>query len=327
VVDESNPRTLPGKLGDPVQSGDMLVGTALQLVSRLRDHIERLDSGIAYAADDLAVVLRVLLCHGKGNDVLQRLYGACGLARKELTLSAPPQIDQEVHFSVGSIPTWEPMASSHGAVATLFTKWPNVPLLVVKVSGQRKTYTWGKFIEDYAHKWGGAHLDTRVPPTLQMVDHHAVGDLVLSHYLIRMAAVQVWLLAQEAFGFYYRNRLPREFPQEGRVTARYAAHGGITTDPRDTRPKGHLQWFCRTSEVVAFLWYVDDDSRDNVMRLSLGSAPFDVYYTSERPSGTGREDALQFIGSRQPIWRSLATIGRDQEMTMPVKGVVKPFTK
>jgi hypothetical protein len=51
-------------------TGWNLGGAALHMIARMRDHIERLDDGRAYAADDLAVVLRGLLCSGNGNRVL-----------------------------------------------------------------------------------------------------------------------------------------------------------------------------------------------------------------------------------------------------------------
>ena len=63
-----------GQAGGLVHVGLGLSMGAMQLLTRLRDHIERLDGGHPYAADDLAVVLRALMHPGSRNDVLRRLY-------------------------------------------------------------------------------------------------------------------------------------------------------------------------------------------------------------------------------------------------------------
>lgn len=68
-------------------------------------------------------------------------------------------------------------------------------MLVVTLAGEQKKYTWDTLLSDYANKWGGAHLDVMVPSHLQFIDLYAAGGLNLSSYLLRAAAVEVWLLA------------------------------------------------------------------------------------------------------------------------------------
>jgi hypothetical protein len=136
------PETKPGEL---LNTGANLAGAALQLVGRLRDHIERLDDGRAYAADDLAVVLRCLLCSGKGNRVLMRLTQTDGLTVvPRVRLSRPAPDDDDVFFAVGSVPVDEPGASSDGATEATLTKWMNRRVLTVTSAGSRTTYTWNR---------------------------------------------------------------------------------------------------------------------------------------------------------------------------------------
>src|SRR5215469_16184910 len=90
--------------GSYLHVGEGITGSALQMTSRLRDHIERLDSGVAYAADDLAVVLRAMLCASKGNRVLRRIYEGLNVEEPKVLLSKPPASGDNVIFSVGSLP-------------------------------------------------------------------------------------------------------------------------------------------------------------------------------------------------------------------------------
>ena len=202
-VPKTTPQTKPGEL---LNMGSNLAGAALQLVGRLRDHIERLDDGRAYAADDLAVVLRCLLCSGKGNRVLMRVTQTDGLTVvPRVRLSRPAPDDDDVFFAVGSIPVEEPGAAFDGATEATLTKWMNRRVLTVTSAGSRTTYTWDRFLSTYAEKWGGAHLDEVVPPHLRMIDDHAVGGLPLSNYLLRMAAVAAWHAAQQLLGEVFKD--------------------------------------------------------------------------------------------------------------------------
>lgn len=318
-------RVAPDRQGKLIQSGDALIGAAVNMVSRLRDHIERLDSGVAYAADDIAVLLRALVCDGNGNFVLQRLYSACGLERAMVTLSAPPRQGMDVRFSVGSIPTWERCAFHHSATIVPFTKWRKAPLLTIRSPLDSRTYTWGQFIAEYSHKWGGAHLDKVVPGPLQIVDRYAVGDFSLSGYLLRTAAVQTWILAQKAFEHHFREGASTGGgPAWPRAT--YYATGGIGSVPRDTREKGHLQWFYLTDNEANYLWYVDDTSPNNVMRLVIGGTPYDVRFTPTGLEGPTVK-SIDFIEPRAPKSTSIRSGSRPNATPIKVNGTHINFTK
>ncbi len=141
----SAPR-LVGRPGDFRHVGSQILGSAMQMTSRLRDHIDRLNDGAVHASDDLAVVLRALLCPGKGNGVLQRLFRECGVPVPEVIFSRPPEDDPKTQFSVGSIPTREAGAVADGAAPTLVTNWPNAPVLVVTLAGDRRRFAWADFL-------------------------------------------------------------------------------------------------------------------------------------------------------------------------------------
>jgi hypothetical protein len=277
------------------------------MVCRLRDHIERLDDGVVYAADDLAVVLRALICPGDGNRVLMRLYDSTRQPVPNVLVSRPASADPDVFFAVGSIPT-ELGAEADGAINVALTAWMNTTVLVVQGSGSRRTYTWAQFLNEYANKWGGAHLDRAVPAHLRMIDNHAAAGMPLSNYLMRTAAVQVWFVAQALFRDLLLDAEPAvlqsatlglpNIPSDQREDVIFVAPGGLGSPPRDISPRGLLQAFCHRTNGAELVWYVDEASPDNALHLTLGSVPYDVRYgTATVPAAEGPVDVR---AARQP---------------------------
>lgn len=312
------PQTRPGEL---LNMGPNLAGATLQLVGRLRDHIERLDEGRAYAADDLAVVLRCLLCAGKGNRVLMRLAQTEGLDIVPcVRLSRPAPNDDDVFFAVGSIPVDEQGATADGATEVTLKKWMSRRALVITSAGSRATYTWDQFLSTYAEKWGGAHLDEIVPPHLRMIDDHAAGSLPLSNYLLRMAAVAAWDIAQRILGEVFKDAIDKgrnarrrpgnssEKPR--RHAAIFAPTGGLTDPPRSIESHGLLQAFVHRTDHIELLWYVDSSSPDNALHLRLGSVPYDLRYgNSAVPAAEG---PVTLRAQRQPDRSKTIQIGPGQ---------------
>jgi hypothetical protein len=295
------------------------------MTARLRDHIERLDNGVVYAVDDLAVVLRAMLCPGAGNDVMRRLYDVAGCSRPEVLISRPPESGADVVFSVGAIPTREPGALADGAYRVPLTQWPNTRFLVVTSGGTQLDFTWAKFLNSYANKWGGAHLDSVVPTHLQVIDYHAAGGLSLTGYLLRSAAVEVWYLAQQAFARKLRGG-SHPVADTQLETGRYSVPGGISTDPKDISSRGQLQWFCHTKSDAGMLWYVDEGSDENQLRLSLGSVPYDVAYSaSGAESNTPREK--QKIIVQEPRNRLPVILKRDELKEIIFQGEIKTLSQ
>lgn len=149
---------------------DSFLGQALHMLCRLRDHIDRLDRGAAYAVDDLAVVLRAMLYQGDGNRVLARLHKTVNAAPIEVLVSKPPMTGKEVIFSVGSLPATTEMAQQHGASWMPLQDWVKSPVVALRKGEKVEQYTWSALLNRYANKWGGAHLDTSIPADLRAVD-------------------------------------------------------------------------------------------------------------------------------------------------------------
>ena len=318
---------LIGRPGDFRHVGNQMLGSAMQMTSRLRDHIERLDDGAVHAADDLAVVLRALLCPGKGNGVLYRLYRECGVRIPEVILSRPPEDGSTSQFSVGSIPTREAGAVADGAVRTPMTKWPNAAVLVISLGGDRRRFTWADFLNSYANKWGGAHLDVVVPEHLQFIDCYGAGGLSLTGYLLRTAAVEVWLLAQQVYGEVLQNEFLASLDSSDREKAIFSAQGGVSAEPRDRSDKGQLQWFYHGSDRLGLTWYVDENSHENALHLALGKVEYDVRYTptsGSAPSGTA---PLAFQAPRHRPRQQQVVVGRGELKTLALTGHIKTLAQ
>lgn len=302
-------------------SQDAFFGRTLHLVSRLRDHIQRLDQGVVYAVDDLAVVLRAFIHPGKGNDVLRRLRQKSGVHAPNVLLSAFPR-NEGPEFSVGSIPLRHSGATSHGATHVSIDEWPNIPLIHVVADGSPKTYTWAAFLNVYANKWGGAHLDDAVPKHLQAIDYCASGGLNLSGYLLRAAAVEVWFIAQYLLSQWLIAASAQ--PAVDLENARLSAPGGISEDPSDTTDKGALQWFWWEDDKADFLWYVDPLSSGNAMRLQLGGRPWDVKYKPLNTPDPQRESPI-FQSPRELTTTASPTDGSVTGSEVKVMGNILPF--
>lgn len=299
---------------------DAFFGRTIHLVSRLRDHIQRLDQGVVYAADDLAVVLRAFIHPGQGNDVLRRLRQRSGVHAPDVLLSASPLTDGP-EFSVGSIPIRHSSATANGATYVSIDEWPNVPLIHVLADGSSKTYTWAAFLNIYANKWGGAHLDDAIPKHLQAIDYCAAGGLNLSGYLIRAAAVEVWFIAQRLLSEWLTAASDRS--SLDLANARLRAPGGTNEDPSDITGKGALQWFWWEDDRADFLWYVDPQSSENAMRLYLDGTSWDVQY--EPPDTSPLRKSPVFQSPRELSGISSTTAGAVNDRQIWIMGRILPF--
>lgn len=263
------------------------------MMSRLRDHIERIDNGAAYAADDLAVVLRALLAPGRGNDVLRRLEESHGVDPSRVLVTRP--VDTTARFSVGSLPARDG-AEVHGAEWISWRDWIQRPVVHVEHRGAPVTYSWATFLSTYANKWGGAHLDRTVPGHLQLIDGWSFGGLVLSGYLLRCAGLVAWRLTQLALSRaklrWHGAPLSPQMEEKGRL----GAPGSITTDPRDQLALGELQWLTLTSEELAFHLYVDP-SKPVSARIAPSAIPYEMTFkpTSVTMEPPARSEVRQVV--------------------------------
>ncbi|WP_405731218.1 hypothetical protein OG607_33010 [Streptomyces sp. NBC_01537] len=231
--------------------------------------------------DDLAVTLRSLIASGRGNSILQTTCRNFKTAQPELQISRPPA-HGSTYFSVGSIPVEEPGAVAHGARTVTFSKWTQEPVLRFATKSGTMTYSWDKFIREYANKWGGAHLDASVPDELWVVERHAAAGLVLSNYLLRTAGVAVWNMAQETLRAVLPSSPSNSCPPEDYARRAYQAPGSTSPAPEHRRELGQIQWLSLSKSNMDFGWYVDGYSSKNSLRLSFGAIPYDVHYRPQR---------------------------------------------
>ena len=241
-----------------------LLGPAINLITRMRDHVERLDEGAVHAVDDLAVTLRALLCSGRGNNVLLRLASA--FATSAVVLSHAPRFDHEIHISYGAIPTVEEGALADGGTLVPLNQWLQRQVIARQTAKpghperRIETFTWDNFISDYANKWGGSHVDVDVPEYLHTVDAHAAAGMHLPAYMLRAAALQTWRTAREIY-----LQIWKEVGEPGAMASAVpVSAGGRTSDPRDRSSRGEVQWFSRTAGELTFLCYVPDEAAEEV---------------------------------------------------------------
>lgn len=254
--------------------GPHLYGQALHMVCRLRDHIERIDNGAAYAADDLAVVLRALLTPGRGCDVIRRLEDSSGVDPASILVTRPA--DTTARFSVGSLSA-RPGTEVDGAEWVSWRDWVEMPVVHVEHKGKPITYSWARYLSTYANKWGGAHLDASVPEHLQRIDGWSFGGLLLSGYLLRSAGLTAWALGQRALSRAKVRWDGAALSPEMEEKMRLGAPGSITTDPADKLALGELQWLTLTPATIAFHLYVDP-SRPCSARLAPSAIPYEVTF-------------------------------------------------
>lgn len=258
------------------ETNDSVIGRALRLVWRLNDHIARLDAGVAYAVDDLAVVLRTLVSPGQGNDVLHLLASRIGGKTPKVQISRV--LSESVVFGVGAVPTLGRGIAAHGARRVSVNEWMNTRVLTVTSASGRKSYTWAAFLAAYANKWGGAHLDPKLPDQLMQMNAVATAGLDLSSYLIRTAAVEVWRIANSVYANQVHFSADAKTQDELRGRVRVAAPHAEQKDPADISLKGALQWFYYNHDKADFLLYAHRDAPYTHARFLLGTMPYSMTF-------------------------------------------------
>ena len=295
---------------------DFFLNRVVQMVTRLRDHVERLDAGRMHAADDIAVVLRALVYKGAGNDILRKLRDRAGHEPAGFLVSRSPNSSVDT-FSVGSIPVAELGAQQDGATTATLDDWNGLPVLRIRGDEGPVDWSWGYFLNVYANKWGGAHIDPRVPSELVAIDAYACGGLSLATYLLRAGAVTAWTLAQEMLNHHpdMRALLPPG------AMAGISTPGGIGEPPADRAEYGELQWLDHDSSTgIDFLWYVDG-TRQSAFRLLAGGLPYDVNFTPT--NATANEPPPTIAAPREPVPVTVtSSTGLRQ---MPTRGRIVSF--
>lgn len=316
-----------------------LFGTLITAVSRLSDHLRRMDEGVFYAVDDLAVTLRLLtyrgrrfesgqLKGGQGAHLIQRAVERFDLEMPKILCTGIAT--HKAMFSVGAIP----LAARHiGGIANIrfcrlhLDDWLDLP--VIHIRGAEDTpITWTHFMSSYANKYGGAHADEVIPTWLKRLDYNGVGDLSMSGYLLYQAGEATWHAAQEVIRAIY-NKFNADDPQSEDWNMTIA--GGRTDPPRSRDELGHLEHFIENDTQVSFTWLVDDESDKNRLRLYFEDAPWDFVCNSsgETDMRHSTNPSHEFIfqmpmNPRYPL-KSLTPFREAPEKTLFVRQI--PYSK
>jgi len=308
----------------PTESGSTrswhIKGQTLHLLSRLRDHIERIDAGKAYAVDDLAVVLRAFLHPGRGNDVLRRLARSAGLSSIEIELSRAPSVGPDVFLAFGSVPTSYRQTSELGGRKVTIDDWPLEPVAHVQLGTNAKTWSWAQLVSEYANKWGGSHLDELAPQHLPLLDHLGVAGYGLTTYLFRAAAVEIWRQAHFILNSSWFVRSGQKLTDKEVKSFRISSPGDITADPTDISSRGRFEWYEWTSNHVDFLYLGDDTVNASAQIYTGMSWTMAVTYEGAEP-----EMSKPVQRPREPSARPLTEADFSEGKTLKVLGRVKSF--
>lgn len=270
------------------QEVSQLVGAAIHMLSRLRDHIERLDDGAVTAVDDLAVVLRLLVLDGRGNQLLWKVRNSFQLEMPAVTASLPPREAVGVQLSVGRVPALPGQPVLDEAASSLsLSKLLTGPAFIVEADGKSASrFSWARFIGDYAEKWGGAHYQSPVPEHLPIIDSQEVAGLTLSGYMLRTMAATVWHAGQGLVLQALRASGTVSVGEDRDVSV--VAPGGVSGAPRDRTSAGRLQHLTIARELADFLWYVDasQPGPTRLGRITVGGLPRVLTHTSGADAGS-----------------------------------------
>lgn len=146
----------PSRMGGVSSTGDSyrqanpqeVVGIARRHRQRLGRHLDALEAGEVGAVDDLAAVLRTLLAHGKGDDVIARLCKLKSIPLPEITLSEPVADCQSIGLAFGAVPA---LSGGDEPVRVVdIDAWRGLKALIVR-GAPRRVSTWEQVIKDYAN--------------------------------------------------------------------------------------------------------------------------------------------------------------------------------
>jgi hypothetical protein len=167
---------------------DEVVARARGLGHRLRRHLDALEAGEAGAVDDVAAVLRTLLGHGRGNDVVVRVCRMKSIPLPHAYVSAPVVDRQAIGLAFGAVPTPDTAPEAEGHIWVDIDSWRKLPALIVR-GAPRRVNTWEQLISSYANTYG-SHVSGTIPHLLSETSAICYsGPLDLGEYLIHCAGI------------------------------------------------------------------------------------------------------------------------------------------
>lgn len=235
-----------------------VLGPLLALSSRLRDHIQRADDGVATAPDDIAVVLRILICSGRGNRFLSRAIRSLGVPAPLIGVSPATRLKTAAtRLGVGRIPIPPSFAERIGGAVIPATSLAAAPFTSTSTS----SWNWDQFVSSYSNKWGGTHVDDDIPQMLEALELHSPANWALPAYALRMAGVAVWEATQQVL----RASVHEEIPIDVMTTA-----GGVSSIP-GPGPDAHLLHLEYSSEVFETTWGITGTHRHDLGHWMVGT--------------------------------------------------------
>ena len=236
-----------------------LVGYLISGAARLRDHIERIDDGAAYAVDDLAVVLRLLVSGVSGGQLISRTAQSYGIPLPKFGISAEPEPIQGLVWGAGALPTAETLGT--GGLADI-NQLRFKTALRIQTGSTRMDLTWDKLIRDYASYWGGAHVGESIRDDVHLADRiGTAAGLPLITYMLREIAVAAWYSAQ----FVLRNAMIQDDPEffrdpdveDGEGETWLSLPGGIHEPPKARAELGKFQSCTSAGSAASWVWAVE----------------------------------------------------------------------
>lgn len=266
-----------------------LVGYLISGTARLRDHIERIDSGVAYAVDDLALVLRLLVSGARGGELISRTANSYGIPLPKFGISTEPAIVQGLIWGAGALPTTA--ALGVGAPVDI-SQLRFKTALRIHTKTKSVELSWDKMIRDYANTWG-THVGDTIRDDLPLADRiGTAAGLPLSTYMLREVAVAAWFTAQ----FVIRNAAVQDDPGffnnmdlGDEVEAWVSAPGGISEPPQIRGEHGKFQSAMNIGSNASWVWAVEYPVSTGVTlgELFLGG----LTYRIKIPAVTGSTDS------------------------------------
>ncbi|WP_142059517.1 hypothetical protein [Pseudarthrobacter sp. B4EP4b] len=256
-----------------------LAGYLLSGAARLRDHIERIDDGAAYAVDDLALVLRLLISGARGGELIARTANSYGIQLPKFGVSAEPQTVPGIVWAAGAMPTTEALGTG-GLVDINQLRFKTA--LRIQPGSKQVDLTWDKFIRDYANYWG-THVGDAIRDDVHLADRiGTAAGLPLTTYMLRETAVAAWYSAQ----YVLRNAMVQDDPQffadvdiaDEDLKVWISPPGGLNEPPSIRGELGKFQNGTNAGSTASLVWAVEHPLTEVVTlgELFIGGLPYQI---------------------------------------------------
>lgn len=182
--DRSSRRDRPNPTAEPVVqlSPAQLAADAADLSRSLTRDLDLIDVSDRSALRGLLANLRQLATFGSGEKVILRLCKAFSLEQPVVQVSGPPEAEENVLLSVGSLPS-----ERDTDISLSLEQWMNSPAVVLG-GAHREVTNWSDLIRTYGNT-RGAHVSPTVPERLVRMSAHQMGGLDMEVWLMRQAGL------------------------------------------------------------------------------------------------------------------------------------------